>query len=346
MRASLALICLLSLMPAVHAFAQATAAEKAAAEALFDRGLGLLRDGKLNEACESLEQSQAIEAGIGTMLYLAECYERQGRTASAWALFREASSQAQAAGQGERAETGRKRAERLMHELAMLTLVAPTWPPELHAVITRNGSNVPQSTLGVAVPVDPGEQRVEVKAAGYAPFSASIRVEPRASRSLTLPMLTALSGAAAVASEQSAANPEASPIPKARAAADPRARWQRISGLAVGGAGVAGLLVGGAFGIRAIVKSNDADALCKNGECAPTANLQRAQTAHDQANHAARVSNGTFITGAVLAVAGAALYFTAGMGHTDQRSALRKPRLDVAVSTLPRGAQMNIGGVF
>src|SRR5262245_55428497 len=96
----------------LRAEAQVTPAEKAAAEALFDRGLTLLREGKLQEACANLEQSQAIERGIGTMLYLAECYEKSGRTASAWALFREASSEARASRQTERAEAGRQRADR------------------------------------------------------------------------------------------------------------------------------------------------------------------------------------------------------------------------------------------
>ncbi|MFM2417004.1 MAG: hypothetical protein RL385_1727, partial [Pseudomonadota bacterium] len=74
--------------------AETNAADKAAAEALFDRGLQLLRDGKVSEACSALEESESIEPGIGTMLYLADCYERLGRTASAWALFREAASRA------------------------------------------------------------------------------------------------------------------------------------------------------------------------------------------------------------------------------------------------------------
>src|ERR1700712_2438459 len=105
--------------------AQVTASDKATAEALFDRGLALLREGKLEEACARLEQSNAVEHGIGTMLYLAECYEKSGRTASAWALFREASSEAQAAGQVERAVAGRQRAERIEPTLSRLTVEVP-----------------------------------------------------------------------------------------------------------------------------------------------------------------------------------------------------------------------------
>src|SRR6476620_10990144 len=77
-----------------------SASDKAAAEALFDEGVTLLKQGKLQEA------SQRIDPGIGTLLYLAETYEKLGRTASAWATFREAASQAQAEGQTDRANIG------------------------------------------------------------------------------------------------------------------------------------------------------------------------------------------------------------------------------------------------
>jgi len=54
------------------AHGQVTPAEKAAAEALFDRGLTLMREGKLPDACASFEQSQAIERGIGTREVIAD----------------------------------------------------------------------------------------------------------------------------------------------------------------------------------------------------------------------------------------------------------------------------------
>src|SRR6187200_393022 len=75
---------------------QATAAEKATAEALFDEALRLMHAGSFAEACPKFEVSQRIEAAVGTMLYLAECYEKIGRTASSWATFREAASLAEA----------------------------------------------------------------------------------------------------------------------------------------------------------------------------------------------------------------------------------------------------------
>ena len=114
--------CLLCSAPLAIASAQGTAADKALAESLFDRGLTLMRQGQFAEACAQLEQSEAIERGIGTMLYLGECYEKLGRTASAWATFREAASAARAEGQTDRAKAGNTRADRLEPLLSKLSV--------------------------------------------------------------------------------------------------------------------------------------------------------------------------------------------------------------------------------
>ena len=76
-------LCAALISGALPAWAQPSAADKATAEALFDAALDLMRKGRNEEACPRLEQSHRIDPGIGTLLYLAECYEKTGRTASA-----------------------------------------------------------------------------------------------------------------------------------------------------------------------------------------------------------------------------------------------------------------------
>src|SRR5215470_5736089 len=103
-----------------------TAADKAAAEGLFDQGRTAMKEGDFAKACGLLERSQHIDPGVGTLLYLAECYEKSGRTASAWATFREAADAADRAKESVRARTGRDRAARLEPFLSRLTIqVAP-----------------------------------------------------------------------------------------------------------------------------------------------------------------------------------------------------------------------------
>src|SRR5262249_13171001 len=100
--AALAPACWLAL-GATPALAQTSASDKAAAEALFDQGVRLMKQNSFADACPKLEESERIDPAVGTLLYLGECYERVGKTASAWATFREAASLASTSNQADRA---------------------------------------------------------------------------------------------------------------------------------------------------------------------------------------------------------------------------------------------------
>src|SRR5438105_15351955 len=79
------------------AYAQAASAQ-AEGRVLFDEGARLLNEGKLDEACPKLEASLRRYAGLGTRGKLAECYEKSGRTASAWAMYEQVAALATKAG--------------------------------------------------------------------------------------------------------------------------------------------------------------------------------------------------------------------------------------------------------
>lgn len=320
------------------AHAQVSAGDKATAEALFDRGISLMREGKLEEACARLEQSQAIERGIGTMLYLAECYEKSGRTASAWALFREAASEAQAAGQVERAVAGRQRAERLEPSLSKLTIEVPPSSRVPGLEVVRNGTLVHQGAWGLPLPVDPGEQRIQLQAPGYQPHTLVVAVEkgtttakvdlpplvraplPAASEGAPVqpvPGQSALLPAVAVTTSE--------PAPKSKL---------KLVGIIVGSAGVALLAVGGGFGIRAINKNNDAkDKGCKDKFCKDDDGVDLT----DQALTASKVANVGIIGGGALLVGGLLTYFLAPTGERQTK---------VALSSDGRSLGLHVGGVF
>src|SRR5829696_5855787 len=102
--------------PAV-ALAQ-TAADEPTAEALFTEGRRLLAERRYAEACAKLAESQRLDPAIGTLLNLADCHEKNGQTASAWARFREAAEAARRAGDATREKVAARRASALDEKLS------------------------------------------------------------------------------------------------------------------------------------------------------------------------------------------------------------------------------------
>ena len=322
--------------------AQTSAGDKAMAEALFDRGVSLMKQGKYSEACPALEQSQAIERGVGTLLYLAECYEKLGRSASAWAMFREAASSARAEGQLDRAKTGTARADKLEPTLSKLSIQVNTARAVSGLQVFRNDQPVPMGAWGQPVPVDPGEQHVEARAPGYASWSVTLNLPANgALLTVDVPELTAVATVATTAVPPAADAASSEPLPAAPTSATAgtpsdegarRATWQKPLGLVLGGVGVVGLGLGTYFGLRAISKKNDADDECP----AKTGCTDLGKKSNDQAQSAATLANVFVIGGAACLIGGAVLYFTAPSNHATQ----------LALRGTGSGAMLELGGAL
>ena len=287
--------------------ADATAAQKVAAEALFDDALKLMRLGKYSDACPKLEESQRIDPGIGTLMYLGECYENIGRTASAWASFREAASKAGAEGQAERAKAATERAARLEAKLAYLTIQVAPETRAIPGLSVRLGQAVlGAESFGTAVPVDPGATRIEVGAPGHASFSATLNVDPGNRYEFNVPMLAQQPTAAPSPAQPTPAPAGPAALPSS-APVEHRSNSQalRTTSYVVGGVGLASIAVGSVFGLRAISKNNDAtDGTCKNGVCQQKSDYQSSQ----DANKAAVLSNVFFGVGGVALATGVVMY--------------------------------------
>ncbi len=106
------------------AVAQATT-DMDSARALFDDARLLMKTARYDEACPKLEAVKEIYAGPGVLLNLGDCYEKTGRTASAWAAFNDARSTAAAEGRGEHEAEARRRG-------AALTAPAAGPQPDLY----------------------------------------------------------------------------------------------------------------------------------------------------------------------------------------------------------------------
>src|SRR6188768_2830416 len=148
--ASLAPVCALLL----HAAPAVAQNDKAAAEALFDQGVRLMKQSSFSDACPKLEESERIDPAVGTLLYLGECYERIGKTASAWAAFREAASLANNMGQTDRGRVASSRAQELEPRLSRLSIeLGPDVARIAGVVVKRGNQRVEPSLYGTPLPV-------------------------------------------------------------------------------------------------------------------------------------------------------------------------------------------------
>jgi serine/threonine-protein kinase len=325
-----------------------TAADKAAAEALFDEGKKLVEAGKIAEACPKFEESQRLDAGLGTMLYLADCYERAGRTASAWATFREAAASARAAGQADREQIARARAEALEPRLHRHALRVEDASEGLTLELVDAGGRreaLARATWGVALPIDPGAYRVEATAPGRAPWSAAIVVPATAGTTTTVvPPLAAAQPAPSPAPSPPPAPPPAppeAPLAPGEGVGD----GQRVAGLTVGVVGLGALALTGVFTAIALSNEGDADDLCGEG---PTCADPEGVAASEDAVAMGNVATVSLVAGGALIAAGAVLYLTAPDGAPPASGAAPPRGRFIALTPSSPGADagVSLGGAF
>ncbi|UQA56346.1 tetratricopeptide repeat protein [Polyangium aurulentum] len=154
---------------------EAMRAEKA--EALFRRALELVDEGKHGRACPMLEESQRIDPAMGTAFRLAECYQRAGRLAEAWTLFRHVADTAQRGGSLHRAFVARSRAGQLGPRIAVAMIVVP---PEVAGTpaldVSWDERGLGRDRWGMSMAVDVGEHVITATAPGKRPFRQVVRV--------------------------------------------------------------------------------------------------------------------------------------------------------------------------
>ena len=127
---------------------------KAMAEALFKDGRRLMDEKNYAEACPKFEESHNLEAKVGTLLNMAICHEKQGKTASAWAEFTEVASQSRQRNDPERADFATEQVALLEPKLSKLVVQSEHPYDEItitidgnklrragHAVASRSGSS-------------------------------------------------------------------------------------------------------------------------------------------------------------------------------------------------------------
>jgi hypothetical protein len=308
-----------------------TAEQRTAAETLFQQGRELMTQKSFAAACDKFAGSQELDPGLGTQLYLADCYDLAGKSASAWALFREVSTASLRAGEQDRERIADERANDLATRLSKVELhVDPR-----HAVegleLRLNGVVIPRASWNTALPLDPGPLHVEARAPGKRPwhFKGAVEQGP-ASRRLEIPSLSdAPRSAPTAAHADAAARLTVGPPPS-------RGSSQRTLGYVASGVGLAALAVGGFFGYRAYASNQKSKGECRTDD--PTACTRRGVTLREDAQERSQISTAAAIGGGVLVAGGFTLLLTAPTNHYATNPAPRTAALT--------GLQLGVGGTW
>ena len=328
--------------------AQAQSKEDLArADALFNAGKALTDAGQFADACAKFAESKRLAPGLGVTLYLADCYEHIGRTASAWNEFRSAEGLARARND-KRADVARARAQGLEPKLFRMTIAVSPTVPLAGLQVLRDGVPVSQEEWGLPLPVDPGDHVVFVSAPGHKSKNFDVRLG--ADRQTATVQIDRLddgpppnepSGAGAAAatagppattrfrprpgeagdvpSEPPATTPSSAgstalPPPADQTIPSHPDATRRWIGLGAGGLGVVGIAVGSAFGVIAMSKrdqsNNGTPPPCDASNHCTSDGLSLRQDAKNAAN----VSTVAFIAGGIAVAAGVVLYVTAPRG--------------------------------
>jgi tetratricopeptide (TPR) repeat protein len=312
--------------------AQAQSSDASAlAEQLFNQARELASDNRWAEACPKFEASLRIDPVLGTRLNLATCYERIGKLASAWGLYRESIELAQKAGDLTRRDYAQAQADTLEPRLPRLALSAPAHRPA-GFVVTRNGTPIATGALDVALYVDPGDHEVTASAPGFEAFTQTVTLVPGKAETLVIPDLTPAPASATTKPPNEGRVATAEP-------AAPMSPRRKYTAIGLGGAGVAAIGVGLLFGAQASSAFQDAKALCSDDlVCAPESYDQGKQLTRD-ARASATASTVLVAAGGAAIVAGAIVVLT--RPRTRERAMAR-----IVPITHDRGAGLAILGRF
>jgi hypothetical protein len=285
---------------------------EAAAEALFVEAKKLVAKGRFAEACPKFAESNRLDRGAGTLIHLADCYEKNKQTATAWATYKEAASAAQALGRADWQKRAATRAAALEPKLAHVTIKV-AFPVE-KLEVTKDGVAMSSASWDVPLPVDVGTHPIEASAPGFKPYKTSARVAKDGETiEVAIPKLEEEpkpdpKPEAAVTAPAPVTDPPPPVTPPPPATSERHGSGLRTVGWVTTGMGVVVLGAGAVTGLMAVGKNSDSKAACpEDGPCG----RQDAVDANESAKLLGTVSTIAFIGGGALVVGGLVLVVAA-----------------------------------
>lgn len=281
------------------ATAPARAGDPAAALEQLKKGYELKTAGKCEEAIPHFVESHRLDPQAKTLLNLADCEERLGDLVSAQKHARDARQLAQDAGNTELLGIADERVSSIDKKMPRLTIrLAKDAPSD--SVVSRDGTSLGAVSLGMALPINPGQHVVVVTAPGRSEKRFPVRLAEGAQTVIDVEPGPRLSG--------STSDRATSPPGGADGRADTSGLGTRkLVALGLGGLGVVGVGVGSIFGLKAISGNSDSNA---NGHCDSTGCDTIGKQLRNDARSDATVSTVAFVVGLAALGGGAALWLT------------------------------------
>lgn len=306
----------------------ALAQDRAGAEALFQRGVALQKQNKWKEACEAFAASMKLDPSVGTQINLARCADHDGKTAEAWAAFRQAKALNAETPLAKRkaniesyVDAEIKRLEAVLPWMKIVVRVAGAAEKSGDRIeglqVERDGVAAPVEGLGVEVPVDPGKHVVRASAPGYVDKEVEIEIAPSEKKEAVIELVRA-------PAQPSKPGPRPTTrLSPAEADASSGGESTLIAGLTIGSLGVGGLIAAAVTGGIAASDKSTVDDLAKGCrrqgdiiDC-PPATEGEVKSAIDRGESLSLASTIALFAGGGLAVTGVILI---GVGASDQGS--------------------------
>ncbi|HEY4158109.1 MAG TPA: hypothetical protein VGM29_08425 [Polyangiaceae bacterium] len=313
--------------------------DAAMAESLFRDAKRLSGEHKFAEACPKFAGSYKLDPGLGTLLNLAMCHESEGKLATAWAEFSEASGRAKREGDNDRAQLADEHVRALEPKLAHISINVAPGAGAPGMVVKFDSREMSTAALGLQIPLDPGKHQLEVSAPGRQSYAQTIDAPaPGSTVALTVPVLQPTAGAPAPApaSATSAPTPAAPPGP---------APWQPTMQPPSGRSHTAVILTGvatGAFVVGAVVTGV---LYAQKRSSFDDANHSLDPARFDKRDQAGTMGTVNLVfTGGALVSAALFAYFLVTQGSHESAPATAQLNVLPVVST--NGAGVSVGGAL
>lgn len=251
----------------------------ASAEALFREGRRAAEVGNYETACAKFDASRKLDPAPGTLLNLADCEETRGQLTRAWHDFLALADMLPELDERKGVALERARnLERTMPKLRVRLTAAST-----PARVIRDDVELGDTTLGVALPVDPGKHVVVVSQDGFRDRTYVVEVSRGEERDVQVERGVHMGNG------------------------------RRVAGLTLAGVGLASLATSATTGILALTNVSASNAMCTGNVCASSS----AVDSYNRARTFALVSDITLGSGIALVATGIILY-AVSHGHTPE----------------------------